>query len=101
VKALDNDGSEKPLKRVTVDVRAPSFHDLIVANFVTSKSLHFFETLNLVTGFLTVDPSDWDTREDYQKAADFVRLMKVVNDSSERGVALLQSYNILTKSEDQ
>jgi len=102
VKAMNKIESEKRLHRVTVDVTRSSFSDVTVADFVTCKSMHFFKTLNLETGFLSVDPSDWDVRDDYRKAAEFIHSMEVVNNSAEHGVALMQSYNnILTKNEDQ
>jgi len=102
VKALNNKESQKPEKRVAVDVTASSFYDMTVANFVTKKSLHFFEALNLDASFLTVDPLDWENRDDYRKAAQFVQNIKVVNDLAERGVALMKNYNnIITKNEDQ
>jgi len=102
VKALDVEGSSNPLKRIDVDVTTASFSATTVADFVTNRSRSFFDQLSLSSDFLTVDPSEWDSRADYQLAADFVRSMKVVNDSAERGVSLMQTYNgILTKNEDQ
>jgi len=41
-------------------------------------------------------------RADYLAGAEFVPMMKVVNDTADRGLAMMQSYNsILTKNEDQ
>jgi hypothetical protein len=102
VKALNVEGSEKPLKRIAVDGSAATFSCKTLADFVTRKSRDFFDRLSIGSDFLEVDPCEWETRADYQAAAEFVRTMQVVNDSAERGVALMQSYNnILTKNEDQ
>ena len=61
-----------------------------------------FEALKLHSEFLTVDPSEWDNRADYREALNVVESLKVVNDSAERAVALMQKFNsILTKNEDQ
>lgn len=104
VKALDKtaDSAGQPLKRINIDVSASTFNDTTVANFVTSRSYQFFTAFSLPTEFLQTDPSEWETRGDFQKAAQYVVSMKVVNDYAERGVALMQSYNnILTKNEEQ
>ena len=38
------------------------------------------------------DPNDWERHEDYCEARDWVRTAKVVNDSCERAVKLIQDY---------
>ena len=101
VKTLDTTAGDS-LRRITIDFTTPSFKDATIADFVTRRSLHFFHALNIPTEFLQTDPSEWEARADFQKAADFVLSMKVVNDNAERAVALTQSYkNLLTKNEDQ
>jgi hypothetical protein len=100
VMALGKDGSENPSKRVKIE--ASSIAGKTLADFVTCSSCRFFETLSIPTEFLTVDPSEWESRDDYTTAREFVRSLKVVNDLAERGVALMQTYNnIPTKNEDQ
>jgi hypothetical protein len=102
VKALDIEGSHNPLNRIEIDASTATFSSKTLADFVTHRSRGFFDRLSLCSDFLTVDPGEWESRPDYQTAAAFVRTMKVVNDSAERGVALMQTYNgILTKNEDQ
>jgi len=52
------------------------------------------------TSFLVKEPPDWSTDLTYlemQKA----HQMKVVNDCAERGIALVEEYNCLTKDEVQ
>ena len=103
VRALDVQASNhEPLKRIKVDASTVAFSSKTVADFVTDRSRYFFDQLSLNSDFLNVDPSEWETRADYQGAAEFVRTIKVVNDAAERGVSLMQSYNsILTKNEEQ
>ena len=49
-----------------------------------------------------MDPANWEEDSRYQAAALVVRELRVVNDFAERGVALMQAYNLaLTKDEDQ
>jgi len=49
--------------------------------------------MELPDGFLAVDPDLWEDRDDYNQAAEAVESLKVVNDHTERGVALLQEYS--------
>jgi hypothetical protein len=102
VAALDKSGSENPPKRATLDVTVSTMGLKTVADFVTRSSRRLFEIMNIQTDFLKVDPEHWKSRADYQAASEFVQTVTVVNDSAERGVALMQNYNsILTKNEVQ
>ena len=74
--------------------------------FVTERTKRLF-TLLSNTGeedaaiFLSKDPEISHEDESYQKLKENVTLMKVVNDSAERGIALIIIYNeCLTKDED-
>ena len=49
-----------------------------------------------------MDPDTWITNSDYIEAEKTVRELRVVNDTAERGVQLMQEYNALvTKDEEQ
>jgi len=74
-----------------------------IQDFVTSKSVMLFELLGIRGDlFIHSDPSSWNQNEKYMKGKDRVSGIKVVNDSAERGVALISQYNdILTKSDEQ
>ena len=76
-------------------------------NFVTEQTMHLFELLS-ITGrkeakiFLAKDPEEWEDDESYKKLRTRVHTMKVVNDSAEHGIALIQKYNdMITKDECQ
>lgn len=100
VAALEKPGSDYPPKRI--DATGLAVRKMTVADFVTRSSRHLFEVLNIPDEFLLVDPDDWESRDDYRAAVQLVRKVKVVNDTAERGVALMQNFNnILTKNEDQ
>lgn len=87
-------------KRITVDL--PSFMEKKFEDFVSEKSMTLFELMELPSAFLSVDPDLWEEQEDYQKAAETVRAMSVVNDHAERGVALAQELiGLITKDESQ
>ena len=71
-------------------------------DFVTRNTRKFFEILSIPDSLLEVDPGSWETNPDYLQAEDIVRALRVVNDTAERGVALMQEYNaLLSKDEEQ
>ena len=81
-------------------VALKSFREKKFDDFVTKKSI-VVERMELLDGFLQVDPEMWDDR-DFQQAMATVRAMSVVNDQAERGVALIQEFSgLLTRNEPQ
>jgi len=72
-------------------------------DFVTERSLTFFDKLRLPRSFLGKDPSRWETDPEYQKARDVVVHLRVTNDLAERGVSLIKDFQeaALTKNEEQ
>lgn len=94
------EGLEDPPQRIKVDLK--SLPQKTLASFVTMQSVRLLDQLNLPRGFLDVDPEEWTDRADFQEASSVIHSLKVVNDSAERGVALIQEYNgILTHDEEQ
>ena len=66
--------------------------------FVTKRTNQLFELLSITgkeeaNNFLSKDPESWEADASYQKLKDRVQKMKVVNDSAERGIALIEKYN--------
>ena len=100
VEGLSCEGEEDPPKRITVDqamIPNKRLHD-----FVTKSTKKFFQILGLPDSFLDTDPDTWVTNPSYLQAEEVVRELRVVNDTAERGVALMQEYNgLLTKDEEQ
>jgi len=73
-----------------------------LTDLVTVNTHHFFGYLEVPQNFLNNDPDKWNEDEDYVRSKNFLQNLTVVNDLSERGVALIEQYNsILTKDEDQ
>lgn len=100
ITALENQGPEDPLKRVTLD------HDAILSknleDFVTNNTHSFFSIIGVACDFLKKDVNTWNNDNDYKKCKEYVHCMKVVNDLAERGVALMEEYNRLhTTNEEQ
>lgn len=70
--------------------------------FITEQSLSFFEKCNISLNFLHEDPSVWNDNLEYLKCFGLVAHLKVVNDTAERGVKLIQDFSqTLTHDEDQ
>ena len=100
VEALCHEGTEGPPKGITVDKTTVTNKNL--QDFVTHNTRNFFHILSIPDSFLSTDPETWVDNESYVKAEAIVRELRVVNDTAERGVALMQDYNLLlTKNEDQ
>ena len=100
VKRLSHDGAKDPPKRISLD--QSKIPDLRLRDLVTKDTRLFFEILTIPDSFLEADPETWVTNTDYLQAEAVVRGLRVVNDTAERGVALLQEYNaLLTKDEEQ
>lgn len=96
----DEDTEQGHTKRISVDL--DTFIEKNLEDFISAKSRTLFELMELPDTFLTVDPDLWKDREDYQKAAESVHAIKVVNDHAERGVALIQEFSgLMTHDELQ
>ena len=66
-------------------------------DLVGENSWMIFHVLGLSHDWLEQDPSKWCEDKDYCVAEEWVRTAKVVNDSCERAIKLIQDYcNILT-----
>ena len=103
VKALrEEEGAEDPPRRANVELTVASVSNKTVANFVTTGSASFFALLGLETDFLSKDPAYWEEEPSYNAASRRIKSLHVVNDFAERGVALMQEFNLaLTKDEGQ
>jgi hypothetical protein len=96
----EKEGDDEPANRIQIDLRQCG--SMTVENFVTKGTLKFFERLQLPTGFLDTDVAQWNEDAEYQHGLNIVHKLRVVNDTAERAVALIEEYNcILTKKETQ
>lgn len=100
VQQLSHSAPKDPVKRIAID--QSKIRDKRLSDFVTSNTRNFFEILSLPDSFLTTNPETWESNSDYMTAEKVVRELRVVNDTAERGVALMQEHNaLLTKDEEQ
>ncbi|KAE9522817.1 hypothetical protein AGLY_016779 [Aphis glycines] len=72
-----------------------------IYHFVNSETRDFFKLFNLDESFLENDPSTWDNIHSYKNALNIVTKLRVVNDTAERGIKLMEDYNkLLTTNEE-
>ena len=99
---LQKEEEEDLPRKSAVDIKSATLATKMVASFIMPSSKQLFKILDLDSGFLNMDPVDWEEDSRYQAATLVVRELRVVNDFAERGVALMQAYNLaLTKDKDQ
>ena len=67
-------------------------------DLVTPASWEFFKILKLPSDWLALPPAQWSENENYRRAQQYVKTVKVVNDPAERGIKLASDYSkILSK----
>ena len=70
-----------------------------ISNFITKNTKNFFDILSISTNFQE-DPNLRSNLKSFVAAWKTVAKLRVTKDIAERGVALMQEYNVLrTKSE--
>ncbi|KAG0714936.1 hypothetical protein GWK47_013120 [Chionoecetes opilio] len=73
-----------------------------LSDFASRGSNFLFESLKMKTSFLSKEPDTWSDDEDFKTCVAVVGGLRVINDTAERGIALIQAFNSkITKSEDQ
>ena len=95
----EKEGSDEPPHRLDAH---GNYEQKTLSSFVTMNTNAFFTILSLPESFLQTQPETWKENEEFKRAEKIVHSLKVVNDTAERGVKLIQDFNaILTKSEEQ
>ncbi|KAL4088950.1 hypothetical protein QTP88_024028 [Uroleucon formosanum] len=68
----------------------------------TTNSLKFFSRFKISSEFLNIDPVEWKNNLEYNNAREIISLIKVVYDTAERNVKLMEDFNQkITKNEEQ
>ncbi|CAI6376387.1 unnamed protein product [Macrosiphum euphorbiae] len=69
---------------------------------ISNKSIQFIQRFRISSDFLHKDPHLWKITTEYKEAKDIIATLKVVNDSAEIGVNLMEDFNDkFTKQEEQ
>ena len=84
----------------------PDFQELSeetsLVDLLGPKSFLLFKLLEIQPTFFQENPEHWNDFEEYQTALNFVRIVKITNDTAERGCHLITEYaTLLTKDERQ
>ncbi|GBO29693.1 hypothetical protein AVEN_110473-1 [Araneus ventricosus] len=73
-----------------------------IEDFISLKSLNLLKKLNIDISFLNISPDLWDRDDSYLKSQEIFQNLRVVNDTAERGVKLMQDFNgLLTVDEEK
>ncbi|XP_025413648.1 uncharacterized protein LOC112685837 [Sipha flava] len=97
----ENEGSNKKINVQFDDVSNFVNQDLPFA-LLNNKSWKLFQRFKISFNFLREDPSSWKALDEYIQAKEILSALKVVNDTAERGIKLMEEYNEkFTKNEDQ
>jgi len=79
-----------------------NFSEKNIHDFISAKSKYLFARLKIDDSFLLESPSSWKTNASFLKAKNAVSTLTVVNDTSERGVKLMQDFHgLITVDEEQ
>jgi hypothetical protein len=98
--ACDAEEGEEPPKKAQLD--ALSAKEKRLADFATSGSTLLLDRLGCGRDFLNFPPSQWHTNQNFLLGQRRAKSLSVTNDRAERGIALMQNYNLqLTKDETQ
>lgn len=101
----DKDGPNPSDRVVKAKLDSLEIHGILnkdVDYFVSSRTLNFFRRFDINTDFLDSDPDLWGDDPHYLRGKKIVNGLRVVNDTAERGVKLIQDFNtFLTKDEQQ
>lgn len=70
--------------------------------FASQRTLKTLSVLDISDSFMQIPPETWGGNADYIQGKSCIRNLRVVNDTAERGVKLIEDYNsILTKNEEE
>jgi hypothetical protein len=92
------------IKKITLQLDdVPNFLQKdLPTDLINYKSIRMFKRFEISTHFLRIDPAHWDNQEDFKTGKQIINAMKIVNDTAERGVKLMEEYNTkFTKDEEQ
>jgi hypothetical protein len=60
---------------------------------ITNNSKKLFDRFEISQDFLQLDPMHWKDQDSYKKGRKIINSLRVVNDTAERGVKLMEEFN--------
>ena len=99
----DKQGMEKPHNRLTMESSLSVWEGKTLADFCSTNSKKLVADLGMAGAeFLGKDPDTWSWSPSYRSCCQRAASLSVTNDRAERGVALMQEFNLaLTTDEEQ
>lgn len=89
-----------PENRKHSDLKQLLQYDL--SDIVSYRTKLFFSSFELQTDFFELDPSEWESNEEYKTVFEFCQNLLVDNDAAERGIKFMKDYNrVLTRDEEE
>ena len=103
IKALESDCSTFVYNKKVIanDKNVVKIVKSNLSDFICSKSYNLFKRLKIDSTFLSKHPSTWDEDMSYNFGLKVVKSLKVVDDTTERGVKLITEFNNLLTKDDQ
>lgn len=98
VHSMNNvEGSEEAQRRIWL----PNPEGKKLSDLCSTRTKDLFTLLELRDDFLVEDPTKWEQMESFKKAKERVDALNVVNDTAERGVALIQDFTRAGRTRDE
>ncbi|GBO01218.1 hypothetical protein AVEN_69882-1 [Araneus ventricosus] len=72
-----------------------------IEDFISQKNLNLLKKLNIDISFLNISPDLLDRGDSYLKSQEIFKNLRVVNDTAERGVKLMQDFNGLPTIDEE
>jgi len=73
-----------------------------LSDFTNQRTQTLLSRLNIGDSCLDLPPEKWIESEDYRRGRDSVQQLRVVNDTAERGVKLLEEFDqLITNNEEE
>jgi hypothetical protein len=87
------------INRPRINLNEIDINKFSLSDFVSDKTLSFFEILNVNKEFLKIHPRAWENTESYVCAKHIVTNLTVTNDAAERSISLYQNYKKVKNNE--
>ncbi|XP_050544876.1 uncharacterized protein LOC126907552 [Daktulosphaira vitifoliae] len=103
---IDEDNKDYQIKKLSLNLnQVPLFlekcDDDVLISLFNGHSKNIFQRYK-IKNFLHIHPSQWSSSREYQQGKQIIKELKVVNDSAERGIKLIQDFNkSITRNESQ
>lgn len=71
-----------------------------LGDFASKRTLELLKNLEINCSFLNLPPEQWSTSKDWKDGTERIKKLRVVNDTAERGVKLIEEFNNLITNDE-